>query len=374
MNIEFKCPQCGQLVTVDEAYRGQVVQCPKCEKGIVVPRGRTVSGSPRVLGIGVTERHIKKGTDVSVSAVPTSSSKPSRNPLLHVRKPEISLGEKKTRGNSQTTFSGNAGAGGTGTPPPSMPSGDGASEHDDSRHVKSQVVNVTLYPWEWWKKRIRLVVIAILLVSTCFILDSDVVRSTAAWAGRSIVALFSGSIATCVECYARWQLGSGIDSFNNGEYVKALRIFRSLAEDGYAPAESYMGRCYHAGFGVDKNKDESMQWWYRAAEQNDPYGQFGIGICFESGMTLDKSETPAVQMCRKAADQGLADAQFVLGMCYFEGIGVNRFYGEAIKLFRLAAEQGHAEAQYQFARCLSDGHVMEECATYAVAWFRKSAE
>ena len=41
MNIEFKCPQCGQLVTVDEAYRGQVVQCPKCEKGIVVPKNKT---------------------------------------------------------------------------------------------------------------------------------------------------------------------------------------------------------------------------------------------------------------------------------------------------------------------------------------------
>jgi len=38
MNVEFNCPQCGQLVTVDEAYRGQVVECPKCEKGIVVPR------------------------------------------------------------------------------------------------------------------------------------------------------------------------------------------------------------------------------------------------------------------------------------------------------------------------------------------------
>ena len=50
MNIEFKCPQCGQMVAADEAYRGQVVQCPKCEKGIVVPRNApiisTVSVTP----------------------------------------------------------------------------------------------------------------------------------------------------------------------------------------------------------------------------------------------------------------------------------------------------------------------------------------
>ena len=40
MHIEFKCPQCGKMVTTDEAYRGRVVECPHCTKGIVVPRAR----------------------------------------------------------------------------------------------------------------------------------------------------------------------------------------------------------------------------------------------------------------------------------------------------------------------------------------------
>ena len=38
MNFEFKCPQCGQMVEADEAYRGQVAECPHCGKGIVIPR------------------------------------------------------------------------------------------------------------------------------------------------------------------------------------------------------------------------------------------------------------------------------------------------------------------------------------------------
>ena len=41
MNIEFKCPQCGQIVEADESDRGQVAACPHCGKGIVVPRGKT---------------------------------------------------------------------------------------------------------------------------------------------------------------------------------------------------------------------------------------------------------------------------------------------------------------------------------------------
>ena len=38
MNIEFKCPQCGKPVTADDSYRGKVVECPHCERGIVVPK------------------------------------------------------------------------------------------------------------------------------------------------------------------------------------------------------------------------------------------------------------------------------------------------------------------------------------------------
>ena len=40
MNFEFKCPQCGQMVEADEAYRGQVAECPHCGKGIVIPRDK----------------------------------------------------------------------------------------------------------------------------------------------------------------------------------------------------------------------------------------------------------------------------------------------------------------------------------------------
>ena len=43
MNFEFKCPQCGNAVAVDESYRGQVVECPHCTRGIVVPKSKTNS-------------------------------------------------------------------------------------------------------------------------------------------------------------------------------------------------------------------------------------------------------------------------------------------------------------------------------------------
>lgn len=41
--MEFKCPQCERTVVADESARGQVVECPHCGKGIVVPRKVNIS-------------------------------------------------------------------------------------------------------------------------------------------------------------------------------------------------------------------------------------------------------------------------------------------------------------------------------------------
>ena len=37
--FDFTCPQCGVTVEADDSYRGMVLECPSCGKGIVVPRG-----------------------------------------------------------------------------------------------------------------------------------------------------------------------------------------------------------------------------------------------------------------------------------------------------------------------------------------------
>lgn len=36
--FDFKCPQCGGIIEADDSFRGQIVECPHCGKGIVVPR------------------------------------------------------------------------------------------------------------------------------------------------------------------------------------------------------------------------------------------------------------------------------------------------------------------------------------------------
>lgn len=68
MNFEFKCPQCGQMVEADEAYRGQVAECPHCGKGIVIPRHNPQTRTLRNSGTGKPSHSIKHDEKQTASA------------------------------------------------------------------------------------------------------------------------------------------------------------------------------------------------------------------------------------------------------------------------------------------------------------------
>ena len=93
MNIEFKCPQCGKPVTADGALRGSVVECPYCERGIVVPRSKQIL-RPRVVEDSSIQSH------AAIHEKPRRVSRPSVSTDDHVASESM----QKT---SSPTFKGN---------------------------------------------------------------------------------------------------------------------------------------------------------------------------------------------------------------------------------------------------------------------------
>lgn len=49
-DIEFKCPNCGNTLEIDEVHRGKKTTCPACGKGLVVPDASVQAPVPRVKG------------------------------------------------------------------------------------------------------------------------------------------------------------------------------------------------------------------------------------------------------------------------------------------------------------------------------------
>ena len=59
----------------------------------------------------------------------------------------------------------------------------------------------------------------------------------------------------------------GVLAYSGGDLPKALKIFKTLAEQGDARAQARLGFLYNNGEGVIKDDSEAAKWYHKAAEQ-----------------------------------------------------------------------------------------------------------
>jgi TPR repeat protein len=93
---------------------------------------------------------------------------------------------------------------------------------------------------------------------------------------------------------------------------------------------------YDKGQGVIQNDNEAVQWYRKAADQGDIFGQYLLGNAYEYGTAVLKDTGEAVRWYRKAADGGNGFAQFTLGKMYEVGRGVPQDYVMAYMWYDLA--------------------------------------
>ncbi len=138
-------------------------------------------------------------------------------------------------------------------------------------------------------------------------------------------------------------LDDGIAARERGDYTTALREFKSLAEQGNADAQTYLGSMYIRGQGVPHDFAEALKWYRKAAVQGVPEAQYFLGMTYLQRHGINHDEVKAVKWLRKAAEQGHAQAEYSLGLMYKYGWGVFQDPVEAYKWFSLAAEQGNED-------------------------------
>ena len=117
---------------------------------------------------------------------------------------------------------------------------------------------------------------------------------------------------------------------------EAVKWFRKAAEQGYAPAQSILGACYQRGDGVMKDPVKAVKWYKKSAEQGNAEAQYNLGLCYYNGEGVVKDPVEGIKWLRKSAERGLDYAQFNLGVCYYGGEVVLRNPVEAYAYFNLA--------------------------------------
>ena len=72
-------------------------------------------------------------------------------------------------------------------------------------------------------------------------------------------------------------------AFKAGDYQKAFRLYKPLAEQGYAWAQYGLGVMYHEGNGVPEDYAKAVHWYTKAAEQGYAEAQFLVGRGYVKG-------------------------------------------------------------------------------------------
>ena len=123
---------------------------------------------------------------------------------------------------------------------------------------------------------------------------------------RYPIALVLSLICPVVPAWADFQ--AGMDAKNRGDFAKALREWRPLAEQGDAQAQFYLGVLYENGDGIPPDYGKAREWYEKSAAQGNANAQFYLGLwsAFGRGGPLDLVQ--AYMWYSLAAENGHARA------------------------------------------------------------------
>ncbi len=92
------------------------------------------------------------------------------------------------------------------------------------------------------------------------------------------IALLGGSFLAQADQYS--------DAFiaaEAGNYQRAATLMTPLAKDGNAQAQFNLALMYHGGLGVERNEEEAVRWYHRAARSGSKQAQEFLSVGYQEG-------------------------------------------------------------------------------------------
>ena len=151
---------------------------------------------------------------------------------------------------------------------------------------------------------------------------------------------------------AQWHLGAMFAAGHEGQprdLTQALDWCQRAADQGFVAAQANLGVLY----ALLRRPDLAVQWWQKAAEQEDPEACYNLALAYMKGEGVDKDPQQAFPLLVAAAEAGVTAAQSKLGLMYVMGQGVSLDAVEGHKWLFLAAANGDPAAQVNLARSRS---------------------
>ena len=116
---------------------------------------------------------------------------------------------------------------------------------------------------------------------------------------RVVFALLCSIICLAAPTWADFE--AGVNAFQRADYATALREWRTLAEQGHANAQYYLGVLYDFQKGVPQEFAMAREWYEKAAAQGHAGAQNNLGGPYEFGHGVKRNDVLAYMYSIAAA-------------------------------------------------------------------------
>ena len=122
----------------------------------------------------------------------------------------------------------------------------------------------------------------------------------------TFVFLFLSDSSTNAADYAR-----GMHAALNGDYLTAYKEWKPLADKNETTPQFQLGWLYEKGLGVNLNYDMAAYWYLRAAEQGYAYAQTALGRMYTGDHGINRDAIRAYMWSSIAAGLWDPDAKLI---------------------------------------------------------------
>jgi TPR repeat protein len=105
-------------------------------------------------------------------------------------------------------------------------------------------------------------------------------------------------------------LADGQAAFNAGNYSLSFSLWSTLATQGDAEAQVFVGLSYENGWGIDRSAQLARVWYQKAAIKDNTSGQYLLGLHYIQGSNAERA-IGLLWLQRAAANGDSAAQQFI---------------------------------------------------------------
>ncbi len=149
------------------------------------------------------------------------------------------------------------------------------------------------------------------------------------------------------------------------------------AEQGDAQNQYLVAQFYEKGQGINHNYQQAINWYKKAAQQNNVEAQYALGNLYKTGRekVILADAARAAFWFQRAATQQHVLAQYELARLYHYGApGFEKNGKKASIWYEMAAQQNDVSAQYDLGFMYYVGHDIEKDIKQGMFWLQKAAD